>query len=356
MERALSYLWLAFVSAGIVVVAWFIHFIVFAVLQRLVKKTPYRFDKHLLTRMRKPMQILFILFALRALLPLYDPILPEVFAEVSRTAMYIAFMALGAWMIIKALFVAEDTLLERYRVETKDNLAARRIHTQFGVFKRLGIIVIVVIFLSIALMRFETFRHVGTGILASVGVMGIVIGFAAQRTVGTLLAGIQIAISQPIRLDDVVIVDNEWGRIEEINFTYVVVRIWDARRLVVPTPYFLEHPFQNWTKTTAEMLGTVFLYVDYRFPVDDLRKKLHEILQQSRWWDGRGWALQVTDSRETTMELRALMSSEDSPTAWELRCEVREKLIDYIQRTYPEYLPRFRISTDPKESIRREPA
>jgi hypothetical protein len=178
--------------------------------------------------------------------------------------------------------------------------------------------------------------------LASAGIVGLVIGFATQKTVSTVLAGLQIAITQPIRVDDVVIVENEWGRIEEITLTYVVVRLWDLRRLVVPITYFIEKPFQNWTRVSADLMGTVSIYSDYTLPVQSLREELHSILRASNLWDGRVWGLQVTGATERALELRALMSASDASSAWDLRCDVREKLVAFIQNKYPESLPRLR--------------
>jgi small-conductance mechanosensitive channel len=192
------------------------------------------------------------------------------------------------------------------------------------------------------LMTFERVRQLGTTILASAGVVGIVVGMAAQRTIATFIAGLQIAITQPIRVDDVVIVENEWGRIEEITLTYVVVKIWDLRRLIVPITYFIESPFQNWTRTSADILGTVFVYTDYNVPVDAIREELHNILKKSEHWDGKVCVLQVTNASERTIELRALMSAADASAAWTLRCEVREKILEFIKRKYPQALPRMR--------------
>ena len=197
------------------------------------------------------------------------------------------------------------------------------------------------------LMTFESVRQLGTSILASAGIAGIVVGFAAQRSIATLLAGFQIAMTQPIRLDDVVIVENEWGRIEEITLTYVAVRIWDQRRLILPITYFIEQPFQNWTRTSADILGTVFLYVDYRAPLDAIRAELDRILQASPSWDGKVKGLQVTNAQEQTLEIRALASAADASLAWDLRCEVREKLVQFLQRHHPESLPRIRAELQP---------
>ncbi|MDH5656205.1 MAG: mechanosensitive ion channel family protein, partial [Spirochaetia bacterium] len=180
-------------------------------------------------------------------------------------------------------------------------------------------------------------------ILASAGIMGIIAGLAAQKSISALFAGIQIAITQPFRIDDVVIVEGEWGRIEEITLTYVVVKIWDERRLVLPITYFLEKPFQNWTRTTSDLLGTVFIYADYSIPVQIIRSRLEEFLKKSKLWDGRVCSLQVTNLKDSTVELRALMSSRDASDSWDLRCEIREKLLEYIQKEFPEKLPKIRL-------------
>jgi small-conductance mechanosensitive channel len=195
-------------------------------------------------------------------------------------------------------------------------------------------------------MVFDSVRQFGASILASAGIAGIVVGFAAQRSIATLLAGFQIALTQPIRVDDVVIVESEWGRIEDITLTYVVVRVWDLRRLVVPITYFIETPFQNWTRSSADILGTVFLYVDYTVPLEPLRAELTRILEQSRFWDGKVNVLQVTDAKEQTLEIRALASAADASLAWDLRCEIREKLITFVQQAFPDSLPRLRASLD----------
>jgi small-conductance mechanosensitive channel len=197
------------------------------------------------------------------------------------------------------------------------------------------------------LMTFPKVRQLGTTILASAGIIGIVVGMAAQRTIGAFIAGLQIAFTQPIRVDDVVIVENEWGRIEEITLTYVVVKIWDLRRLIVPITYFIEKPFQNWTRVTADILGSVFLYVDYTVPLDAVREELQRLLKESELWDGKVCVLQVTNTSERTLEVRALMSAADASAAWSLRCHVREKLVDFIKTKYPQALPRLRAELDP---------
>jgi small-conductance mechanosensitive channel len=287
---------------------------------------------------------------LRALLPalLLLPVLPLLHFSsdvitVLRQAIWIWIIASIAWLAISLLSVIKNFILLRYQIDAKDNLQARRMYTQLNVIERILKVLIIFLGLTFILLTFEKVRQIGFSLLASAGILSIILGFSAQKSLATLFAGVQIALTQPIRLDDVVIVENEWGWIEEITLTYVVVKIWDQRRLVVPISYFIEKPFQNWTRTTAEMLGTVYLYADYTLPVQEIREELQRILENTPLWDRRVGVLQVTAANERTLELRALMSAEDSPTAWSLRCHVREKLIEFMQHNFPQNLPQVRI-------------
>jgi small-conductance mechanosensitive channel len=289
---------------------------------------------------RPPSRLLLPLLVLRLSLPLAE-MTPEVWNFADHTLGLGIILAL-AWLMIKLAYVGEALILHRFDTTEKDNLRARRMHTQIVILRRIVIAVIVVLAFATILMSFSKVRQLGTSILASAGILGIILGFAAQRSIATLFAGFQVAVAQPIRLDDVVIVENEWGRIEEITLTYVVVRIWDLRRLVVPVTYFLEKPFQNWTRVSANLLGSVFVYVDYSVPVQAVREALQRIVENSEHWDGNVCVLQVTDVSEHTLQLRALMSASDSSRAWELRCQVRERLVEFIQKTYPEALPLLR--------------
>ena len=251
-----------------------------------------------------------------------------------------------SWLLIKGIHVIRLFLLARYDMETADNLKARKLFTQYLILERIMIFVIIFIAVGISLMTFEPIRQIGMSLLTSAGVSALIIGLAAQKIIGAFLAGIQLAITQPIRLDDVVIVEGEWGRIEEINLTYVVVKIWDKRRLVLPTTYFIEHPFQNWTMTSAEILGTVFIYTDFTFPVKELREALTSFLKETTKWDGEVNVLQVTGASEKTMELRALMSARNASDAWDLRVFIREKLLTFLRENYPEHLPKTRIEIE----------
>ena len=316
------------------------HYVVFQIVRHLTKRTRATFDNALVNHCYRPLQWIVILMIVRVVGKL--PNVKSQVPEVAEHAIALLLIALVAWFLIRMTYVLEDYILSRFDVGAKDNLKARKIHTQFRVLKRIAIVIVGILAFGTMLMTFDRVRQLGTTVLASAGVLGIVVGMAAQRTIATFIAGLQIAITQPIRVDDVVIVENEWGRIEEITLTYVVVRIWDLRRLIVPITYFIESPFQNWTRTSADILGTVFLYADYTIPIDAIRKELHNILKKSDHWDRKVCVLQVTNASDRTMELRALMSAADASAAWTLRCEVREKLIEFIKREYPQALPKVR--------------
>ena len=316
------------------------HFLVYKMLVALSGKTAVRLDNTFVKHCYRPLQ--WVIIALVVRLATKWPSIEPAFPEFGEHLLTIALIILVSWLLIKLTFVLEDYVLARFDVAVSDNLRARKIHTQFRVLKRMVIAIVCIVALGALLMTFEKVRQVGTAILASAGIIGIIVGMAAQKTVASFIAGLQIAITQPIRVDDVVIVENEWGRIEEITLTYVVVRIWDLRRLIVPITYFIEKPFQNWTRVTADILGTVFIYVDYTVPFEAVRKQLQRILNESEHWDKKVCVLQVTNASERTVELRALMSAKDASAAWTLRCEVREKLLDFVQKTYPDALPKMR--------------
>jgi small-conductance mechanosensitive channel len=217
-------------------------------------------------------------------------------------------------------------------------------HTQLVIVQRIIDTLIILTAIAIILMTFSPIKRIGLSIFASASVAGIILGFAAQKILGTILAGIQIAITQPIRLGDVVIVEGEWGWIEEINLTYVVVELWDKRSQIVPTTYFIENNFQNWTRFTSDILGTVIIYTDYMIPVDKLRAELTRLLEKTNLWDGEVNVIQVTDATEKSIQIRILVSAVDAPTAWNLRVYIREKIIEFIRIKYPESLPKTRVN------------
>jgi len=325
------------VAAGAAIV---VHAVLVRVLVTLAGRTTSRVDDLLIRYLRRPLRWVLIVTALHLAA---EPInIPAGLDNLARHIFGILLIVVVAWLLIRAAYVLGEIILLNYQVSAADNLRARTIATQIGVLRRIAVAAIITVALATVLMTFDRVRQLGTAMLASAGIAGIVLGFAAQKTLGNLIAGLQIAFTQPLRIDDVVIVEGEWGRIEEITLTYVVVKIWDLRRLIVPITYFVEHPFQNWTRVTADLLGTVFLYVDYTVPIDAVRAELKRVLEGTALWDRKVGQLQVTNASDRTVELRALMSAPDAGTAWDLRCHVREKLIQFIQREYPYALPRLR--------------
>lgn len=251
------------------------------------------------------------------------------------------------WCLLVLIKIGKIILLKQYDISKEDNLKARKVYTQINVLEKVANFIIIVLGIGLILISFESIRQIGVGLFASAGVAGIIIGFSAQKAIGTLIAGVQIAITQPFRLEDAVVVEGEWGWIEEINLNYVVVRIWDQRRLVLPSTYFLEKPFQNWTRSSSDIIGSVFIHTDYTISFDALRSELDRILELTDLWDKKVKVLQVTDAKEFTVETRILVSAKNSPTAWDLRVYVREKMVEFIQKNHPESLPKTRISLDP---------
>ncbi|PLR34722.1 mechanosensitive ion channel protein MscS [Chimaeribacter californicus] len=278
---------------------------------------------------------------------------PDALAFITTTVNTFIILSLCS-ILIRLTNVAQDMLFIRYDITIANNLRARKIRTQIIYVKKVAIVLLVSLSVSLILLSFPGVRKFGTTILAGAGVAGIIIGFALQKSLVNLFAGIQIAFTQPIKIDDAVVVENEWGWIEEINLTYIVVRIWDLRRLVLPITYFTEKPFQNWTRNDAQILGSVFLYLDYSMPLDPLRKHFEKVLSETTLWDQQTQVLQVTDTNEKTMTIRLLMTAQNSPTAWDLRCHVREKMIEFIQQNYPQSLPHVRATLTDAGSIAQE--
>ncbi|GAA4463984.1 mechanosensitive ion channel [Nibrella saemangeumensis] len=253
------------------------------------------------------------------------------------------FIIACTWLVVQLLKVVELLLIRGYDTSQDTQLHIRKYVTQIKFFRRLVATGVVIIGFSILLLSFQGGRKVGLSILTSAGIVSVVVGFAAQRTLANLLAGIQIAFNQQIRVDDVVVVENEWGRIEEINLTNVVVRLWDRRRLILPITYFVEKPFQNWTRSQASVLGAVMLYLDYRVPVDKLRHKCRELVEDHPLWDGEVLTVQVTDTMPDCIQVRVLVSARNSGEAFDLRCLIREAMIEYLREHHPESLPQTRL-------------
>ncbi|HEY5297017.1 MAG TPA: mechanosensitive ion channel domain-containing protein [Verrucomicrobiae bacterium] len=306
---------------------------------------PAKFLVPLLGRsLRVIVPVLIIIFAL--------PVLgfPKEYEPAYELGSSILIICAIAWILVQAVSIGQKALIAGYDIQAADNLQARKIYTQTKLIGRTLHVVIGLCAIASILMLFQEVRHLGASLLASAGIVGIIAGVAAQKTLSNFFAGFQIALAQPIRQDDVVIVEGEWGRIEEITLTYVVVHIWDDRRLILPLSYFIEKPFQNWTRASAQLLGSVFVWVDYSFPVDDGRKALKEIIENHPLWDKRFWNLQVSDATEKTMQLRILATTADASKGWDLRCAIREKFIAYVQKNHPQSLPRVRAELNSIET------
>ncbi|WP_235580743.1 mechanosensitive ion channel domain-containing protein [Rhodanobacter sp. Root179] len=324
--------------AGLVL-ALLVRVVAHAALDRVATRQPVLSD--ILRRASGPMEWVLPLLALAICLRTWPASVSPLFTLLQHLSL-IALLGACTWLVVRCIGAFEDAAIRNHPMDVADNLRARRVVTQVRVLGRTADVIVIILGAAIILMTIPGVRQLGTSLLASAGVAGLAIGLAAKPVLSNLIAGLQIALTQPIRLDDVVIIEGEWGRIEEITGTYVVVRIWDERRLVVPLNWFIENPFQNWTRQSAQLIGTVYLKLDYRTPLAPLREELARLCDQSELWDRRVCILQVTDTDEHAMQLRALVSTSDSGRGWDLRCLVREGLIAFIQAHYPDALPRWR--------------
>lgn len=292
-----------------------------------------------------PSRLAVIVAALRAVLPLAG--FPDAVSRGLGQGLLVALIVLVGWSAARSNEIAATLHVQRFRLDVEDNLTARKHVTQVRILQRAANVLIALFTAAAALMSFASVRAYGLSLFASAGAASFVLGLAARPLLTNLIAGVQIAITQPIRLEDAVIVEGEWGWVEEITGTYVVVRLWDWRRMVLPLSYFLEKPFQNWTRESASLIGSVFLHVDYSVPVEAVREELVRIARASPLWDGRVVNLQVSDAQERTVQLRALVSARNASQTWDLRCEVRERLIAYLQREHPHALPTERVALRP---------
>ncbi len=304
------------------------------------QKPHFSIPRSILLRMSKPFSYLLPLLTLNFLSPLMK-IKPRYYPGVDKTVGILLTLAV-TYVLIGIVKIFEDYAYHTFDITKADNLKERKIRTQLQFIRNLAIAVIVILAACLILLSFNNLRKLGVSLLTGVGVGGIIIGFAAQKSLGNLLAGFQLAFTQPLRIDDVLVVEGEWGRVEEITLTYVVLNIWDQRRLILPINYFIEKPFQNWTRNTADILGTVFIYLDYTIPLESLREEFSRLLEKDPLWDKRVKVMQITNFTEKTMEVRALMSASSSGNAFDLRCNIREGLITFIQQNFPGALPRHR--------------
>ncbi len=342
-KNLLAWLPAQVVAIIVLVVAGAIAYSLHKWVRRLLRHTlaeRYPYVLAVFTQMRGVTQLGLLILAMIVAIPV-APLDPNTAQWLARL-MLIGVIGLIGWAAITALTIAADLYLRQFRLDVDDNLLARKHVTQVRVLLRAGDVLVVIVTVGAALMTFEPVRQYGVSLFASAGVAGIVAGLAARPVLSNLFAGVQLAMTQPIRIDDAVIVEGEWGTIEEITATYVVVRIWDLRRMIVPLSYFIEKPFQNWTREGSELTGSALIYVDYAAPVGAIREKLTEIVKNSENWDCNVINLQVTDAKEQVMELRCLMSARSAGQAFNLRCEVREKLIGFLVEHHPEALPRQR--------------
>jgi small-conductance mechanosensitive channel len=326
-----------------IVIALLTHYIVMRILGRLIGDRRV-FLSLLLTRTAGPTRLATLIAAV-SVVTARAPVDPAVIQAITR-ALIIAFIILVGWMAIIAVALAADVYLRRFTLDAEDNILARKHVTQVRILQRAADTLTIIITAAAALMTFETVRQYGVSLFASAGVVGIVVGLAARPVLTNFIAGIQIAMTQPIRLEDAVIVESEYGWVEDIAAAYVVIRLWDRRRLIVPLSYFIEKPFQNWSRQSTDLIGAVVFYVDYTAPVGRIRDKLNEIVAQSPLWDRQVVNLQVNEIRETTMQLRALVSAKNADALGSLQAELREKLIDFLQKEHPEALPRGRAALD----------
>lgn len=335
-DPARSAITLVAVAAGAVVV----HIVFWRAVFRFGWRT--EMGRALQQELRWPARWLTAAVAVLVTLPVTD-LAPATIARGIHATLILVILA-TAWVALRAIRVGTQSALARLDLDMRDNLLARRRLTQVTLMRRLAAVVVAVFAGAAILLTFPSARSVGASLLASAGLAGLIAGLAARTTLGNMIAGLQIAFAEPIRLDDVVVVEEEWGNVEEITLTYVVVRLWDKRRLILPTTYFVEQPFENWTRQHAQVLGAVTFHLDLRAPVDAMRQELLRSLETNPRWDGDVWVLQVVDTTETTMIVRALVTAQDAPTVWDLRCDVREHLIAWLVEHHPEALPVRRVA------------
>lgn len=336
---------------GLVLGGLLVHALALRAAKRVLRASGDSFWAEALSPLCAPTRLATLLLALqlgRSAWPLSEAVLLVVH-DIFALSWVIAL----AWLAVALGGALGQWLQRNIDVNTDDNLQARKMLTKIRMFRRIFTLFVLVLALASALMVFDATRGIGASVLASAGIAGAVAGLSSQKFLGAVLAGVQIAITQPIRLDDVVVVEGEWGRVEEIGMTYVVVRIWDERRLILPTTYFLERPIQNWTRNSANILGSAFVTLDYRAAIAPLRAELERICREDagELWDGRVCVLQVTEAGPTALTLRALVSSSNSSRNWDLRCLVRERLVCYVQENHPAALPRTRVLLDRQEEI-----
>ncbi len=329
------------VAAVAVLFVLLVHYGVFAIARRAAMKTKLKGDEIIVRLLRGPSRLIVALLAVYFVLPQAQ--LGDAALGLVRHGISLLLIAAMTWLVVRIIQSISQFVLAQYESGTLFDTRARRVQTQMRVLSRILSVVAVIVGVAAALMTFDTIKQLGASILASAGITGLIVGLAAQKVIANFLAGLQIAFTGPINIGDVVVIEGEWGRIEEITTTYVVLKIWDERRLIVPFSKIIDSTFYNWSRTSSEVLGTIYIYTDYQVPIDAVRAEAERIVNASDHWDGRSCGLVVTNATERAVELRVVISAADGSKQWDLRCEVREKLIKYLQREHPECLPRTRM-------------
>ncbi len=340
------------VVVAAVLLALLLHGLLVAAMRRILPAEPASMGRIVLRRVAPLVRLALILGVLAVVAPALGE--GSWLGTALGRILQLGAIALIGWAVTSMLQGMADIAIRRNRIDVEDNLLARKHRTQLRVLARAGTVLVALLTLGAMLLTFPAVREVGISLFASAGVAGLVFGLAARPVLSNLLAGIQIALTQPIRIEDAVVVEGEWGWIEEIGATYVVIRIWDWRRLIVPLSYFIEQPFQNWTRQSASIIGAVTWHLDHATPVGKLRAKMLDLLDENPLWDRDVAALQVIDTQERTITVRGLMSARNSPAAWDLRCAIREQVLAWLQLEHPEALPRLR--TELRPSCAAEPA
>jgi small-conductance mechanosensitive channel len=340
-QRVPAIVWNLIIALAAIMAGLIIKFIVTRLFKFYAKKeATYSIFKSIIVNLGTAITYFIPLFLLNLFIPLMR--MDKIYIAPLDKAIEICLTISFAGILVRAIRVLEDYVYHAYDLNKADNLTERKVRTQIQFIRKILVVLIVFVTIAIVLLSFESMRKIGTGLLTGVGIGGIIVGFAAQTSLGNLLAGFQIAFTQPIRIDDVLVVEGEWGRVEEITLTYVVLNIWDKRRLILPINYFITKPFQNWTRTSSEILGTVFLYLDYSIPLEELRTEFDRLINLTPLWDKKVKVVQVTDTKENNIEVRVLMSARNSSEAFDLRCYIRENLVTYVQQNFPNSLPRIR--------------
>jgi small-conductance mechanosensitive channel len=337
-----------FLFCGAIVFANLFHFVLFRIVHH-KEATSSTAGLGLRKHLAGPARAIFLLTCVLISVP-FIPGISTHCEHLIRHSVFMVIVASLGWFAVGCIYIVQAFLLRRYDITAADNVRARRVHTQFQIFRRIAITFVVVITAAALLWTFNDPRiwHYGSGLLASAGVATLIVAAAAKSTASNFLAGLQIALTEPIKIDDVVVVQGEWGRVEEITSSYVVIKIWDMRRLIVPLSWFIENAFANWTREDSKILTTSFLYLDYEVPVKQLRAQLEKIVKASKNWDKDVVGLQVTNLTDRSMEIRCLMSAADSSQAFNLQCEVREEMMDWVREHYPTAFPTARFAARPE--------